>query len=337
MAQLDLTNILASGIPTPSSGVLSLYSELTGPPAKRLSTKDDAGAIVTLIGAATTDTGAGRLKNKDLEDATTFVVDDADTTKKLTFSVGGNTTGITLTLSSAQTTAQTLSIPNIAGADTLVTLGLAQTITGIKTMSGLNVITHSSVGGLFRNPANTFNIILTTPAITVADRTLNLPLIVGTDTLMCLGLAQTVTGILTLTTPVLGAATGTSLAMSSFIRTSATTTSAQGIGYSAGGAVVQATSKVTAFSLSRYTGTIQFAADSLAADTTSAGATWTNTAIAANDHVTFEHISGGTFGAYRVTCTSGAGTATVRIRNLTPGALAEAPVFRFMVQTSANA
>lgn len=336
MAELDFTNIAAASIATPAAGITANFVE-SGTPAKRQATKDDAGTVVYYIGQGTTDAGANRLTNKDLDAATTKIVDGTDTTKKWGFSLSGMTTGITLTLSSAQATAQTLTIPTITGADTLVTLALAQTITGIKTMNALNVITHSSVGGLFRNPANTFNIIVTTPAITVADRTLNLPLIVGTDTLMCLGLAQTVTGTLTLTTPVIGAATGTSLAATSFIRTSATTTSAQGLGYTAGGLVTQPTSKVTAFSLSRYTGVITFAADSLAADTTSAGATWTNTAIAANDHVTFEHISGGTFGAYQVTCTSGAGTATVRIRNLTPGALAEAPAFRFQVTTSANA
>lgn len=207
MAQLDLTNIAAASIATPASGVLSMYSELTGPPSKRLSTKDDGGTVVTLVGLTTTDTGANRLKNKDLDDATTFIVDDGDTTKKLTFSVGGNTTAITLTVSTGQTTAQTLSIPNITGADTLVTLGLAQTITGVKTMSGLNVITVSSSGLIIRNPANTFSYTLTGAAI-VADRVLNLPLTTGADTLMCLGLAQTVTGILTLTTPVIGAATG---------------------------------------------------------------------------------------------------------------------------------
>ena len=40
-----------------------------------------------------------------------------------------------------------------------------------------------------RNPANTFNMIFTMPAIT-ADRVLNWPLITGTDTLAALGLAQ---------------------------------------------------------------------------------------------------------------------------------------------------
>lgn len=162
MAQLDLTNIAASGIPTPSSGVLSLYSELTGPPAKRLSTKDDAGAIVTLIGATTVDTGAGRLKNKDLEDLTTFIVDDADATKKLTFSVGGNTTGITLTVSSAQTTAQTLSIPNIAGASIVITDTLAQSITGVKTMTGMTTLAGTTAVASFVQQGGTN---LTTAAV----------------------------------------------------------------------------------------------------------------------------------------------------------------------------
>lgn len=114
-----------------------------------------------------------------------------------------------------------------------------------------------------------------------------------------------------------------------FVSNAATT----GIGYAtgAGGAVTQATSKVTAFTLSKCCGTIQFAADSLAANTSSAGAVWTNTAIAANDIVVFTHSSGGTLGAYNVICAPGAGTATIYIRNLTAGALAEAPIFRFAI------
>jgi hypothetical protein len=257
MAQLDFTNIAGASIATPAAGVLSVYSELTGPPAKRLSTKDDAGVVVTYVGIGTTDT-----------------------------------------------------------------------ITGVKTMTGLNSILVSSSGLIIRNPANTFSYTLTAAAIAAA-RQLNLPLTTATDTLMCLGLAQTVTGILTLTTPVIGAATGTSLTATGVIRSSGATS---GIGYNtgAGGAVVQATSKVTAFTLSTVCGTIQFAADSLAGDT-SASATWTNTAIAANDVVVFTHSSGGTLGAYSIACTPGAGTATITIRNNTPGALAEAPIFRFAI------
>lgn len=83
--------------------------------------------------------------------------------------------------------------------------------------------------------------------------------------------------------------------------------------------------------MSKVCGTIEFAADALGADTTTAGATWTNTKIAAGDVVVFAHSTGGTLGAYNVACTSGAGSATVYLRNLTPGSLSEAPVFRFTI------
>lgn len=131
----------------------------------------------------------------------------------------------------------------------------------------------------------------------------------------------------TFTAPVLGAATGTS-----FAATGAITSSGGGIGYAsgAGGTVTQATSKATAFTLSKLTGTIQFAADALASQTT-VSATWTNTFIAANDIIVLTHVSGGTLGAYNIACAAGAGTATIYLRNVTGGSLSEAPVFRFAI------
>jgi len=190
-------------------------------------------------------------------------------------------------------------------------------------------VTFQTAGITINNPANTFAYTLTSAAI-AANRILNLPLITGTDTLMCLGLNQTVTGTLTLTTPNIGAAVGTSAILTGAITSSGT---AAGIGYAtgAGGTVTQATSKVTAFTLNRLAGNITFAADALAADTSSAGAAWTNTSLAANDNVVFNHLSGGTIGAYSVSCLPAAGSGTVVIRNLTPGSLSEAPVFRFTV------
>jgi len=132
----------------------------------------------------------------------------------------------------------------------------------------------------------------------------------------------------TFTAPVLGAATGTSLAV-----TGGVTSSGGGVGYAtgAGGAVTQATSKVTAFTLSKLCGTIQFAADALASQTSTAGALWTNTFIAANDVVVFTHSSGGTLGAYTVACAPGAGSATIYLRNTSGGSLSEAPIFRFAI------
>lgn len=132
----------------------------------------------------------------------------------------------------------------------------------------------------------------------------------------------------TFTAPVLGVATGTSVAVTGLLTSSGTA----GIGYAtgAGGAVTQLTSKATAFTLSKTTGTIQFAADALAADT-SVASTWTNTTIVATDVVVFTHSSGGTLGAYNIACTPAAGSATINLRNLTPGSLSEAPIFRFAV------
>jgi hypothetical protein len=132
----------------------------------------------------------------------------------------------------------------------------------------------------------------------------------------------------TLTTPVIGVATGTSLAVTGAVTSSGTA----GIGYAtgAGGAVTQLTSKATAFTLSKTTGTITFAADALASQT-GVASVWTNTTIAANDLVVFTHSSGGTLGAYTIACTPAAGSATITLRNTTGGSLSEAPVFRFAV------
>jgi fermentation-respiration switch protein FrsA (DUF1100 family) len=134
----------------------------------------------------------------------------------------------------------------------------------------------------------------------------------------------------TLTTPNIGAATGTSLAVTAGITTSSATSAGIGYATGAGGAVTQATSKATAFTLSRLTGTITFAADALASQT-SVASTWTNTTIAANDVVVFTHSSGGTLGAYNIACTPAAGSATINLRNTSGGSLSEAPVFRFAI------
>jgi hypothetical protein len=131
----------------------------------------------------------------------------------------------------------------------------------------------------------------------------------------------------TFVAPVLGAATGTSLQVTSTILSTG-----GGIGYTtgAGGAVTQATSKATAFTLSKLTGTIQFAADALASQT-SVNSTWTNTFIGATDLIVFTQISGGTLGGYNMACLPAAGSATVTLRNITSGSLSEAPVFRYAI------
>ena len=83
---------------------------------------------------------------------------------------------------SAITTSYDLTIPEITANDTLMTLGVAQTISEAKTFLNSKL--------LLRNPANTFSYTIV-PAAIAADRSLNLPLTTGTDTLAVLSLAQT--------------------------------------------------------------------------------------------------------------------------------------------------
>ena len=66
------------------------------------------------------------LTNKNLSDSTTYVVDVADATKRIGFDVTGSSS-TTLTVTSAQTTTQTLNLPNITQTDTAIVSFLPQT------------------------------------------------------------------------------------------------------------------------------------------------------------------------------------------------------------------
>ncbi len=122
------------------------------------------GAITTTIGAAVVTNAmlagsiaASKLIGTDIATIGTITAgsltsavkfkDGTDTTKTLTFNLSGMTTAKDLTLSSVQTTTQILTIPNITGGDTIVTTGLAQSITGQKTLTApvLGVATGTSV------------------------------------------------------------------------------------------------------------------------------------------------------------------------------------------------
>jgi hypothetical protein len=105
-----------------------------------------------------------------------------------------------------------------------------------------------------------------------------------------------------------------------------------GIGYAtgAGGTVTQITSKATGVTLNKITGQITMDAASLAANTT-VSFVLTNSAIAAGDTLILNHISGGTAGSYTLNARSASGSATIDVRNVTAGALAEAIVIAFAV------
>ena len=131
-----------------------------------------------------------------------------------------------------------------------------------------------------------------------------------------------------LTTPVIGAATGTSLSTTG--NQVISSTGKHGYATGAGGTVTQATSKATGVTLSKSTGQITLNNAALAADTT-VSFTLTNTVIEADDILIMNHISAGTAGSYLLNAQSAAGTASINVRNITAGSLSEAIVIAFAV------
>jgi hypothetical protein len=107
-------------------------------------------------------------------------------------------------------------------------------------------------------------------------------------------------------------------------------TGKQGYAVGAGGTVTQLTSKATTVILNKQTGSITTDAASLAAATT-VSFTLTNSTLEAGDVLILNHISGGTAGAYTLNAQCAAGSASINIRNVTAGALAEAIVIRYAV------
>ena len=105
------------------------------------------------------------------------------------------------------------------------------------------------------------------------------------------------------------------------------------LGYStgAGGAVTQATSKATAVTINKPTGQITMNNAALAANT-SVAFTVNNTLVVATDTIIIHRVSGGTAGAYNIWVDSvSANTFVVYVRNITGGALSEAPVLNFSI------
>ena len=131
-----------------------------------------------------------------------------------------------------------------------------------------------------------------------------------------------------LTTPVLGAATGTSLTLTG--NNVISSTGKHGYTTGSGGTVTQATSKATGVTLSKSTGQITLNAAALASDTT-VSFTLTNTVIEAGDILILNHISAGTAGSYLLNAQSAAGSASINVRNITAGSLSEAIVISFAV------
>ena len=138
----------------------------------------------------------------------------------------------------------------------------------------------------------------------------------------------------TLVTPVIGAATGTSLSTTGNQVISGT--GKQGYATGSGGVVTQLTSKATGVTLDKSTGQITLNAAALAASTT-VSFTLTNTLIEAGDILVMNHISGGTAGSYLLNAQSAAGSASINVRNISLGSLSEAIVIAFAVIKAVSA
>jgi len=136
--------------------------------------------------------------------------------------------------------------------------------------------------------------------------------------------ACTSTGMV-LTTPVIGAATGTSLAVTGAVTSSGTA----GVGYAtgAGGTVTQATSRTTGVTLNKTTGAITMF--SAAGTTTAATFTVTNSTVAATDVIILNQKSGTDLYDLMVTAVA-AGSFNLTFRT-TGGTTTETPVFNFAV------
>ena len=129
-------------------------------------------------------------------------------------------------------------------------------------------------------------------------------------------------------TPVLGAATGTSLSTTG--SQTITGTGKQGYETGSGGVVVQITNKATGVTLNKTNGQVTMVNSALAG-TTIVSFTLTNSVIEAGDIIVMNHISGGTLGAYAFNASTAAGSASINVSNLTTGSLSDAIVIRFAV------
>jgi hypothetical protein len=128
-----------------------------------------------------------------------------------------------------------------------------------------------------------------------------------------------------LTTPAIGAATGTSLTATGAI----VSTGTAGVGYAtgAGGTVTQATSRTTGVTLNKTTGAITLF--SAAGTTVAATFTVTNSTVAATDVIILNQKSGTDLYDLMVTAVA-AGSFNITFRT-TGGTTTETPVFNFAV------
>jgi hypothetical protein len=130
-----------------------------------------------------------------------------------------------------------------------------------------------------------------------------------------------------LTTPNIGAATGTSLAV-----TGAITSSGGGIGYAvgSGSSVTQGTNRTTGVTMNKLCGNITMFSGSQAAAAVVAF-TLTNSFIAATDIVIVQHISATNAGCWEFSNVPAAGSVSINVKNISAATITSATPLRFAI------
>lgn len=332
-----------------------------------------ANVVVTFPGSSgtlATLAGTENLTNKTLTSATLTTCSTG--TAGLTFP--GSTSGSVVLKAAAVAGSSTVTIP--AGTDTLVTLTASQTLSG-KTFIApiLGVATCTSLNGVQFTSAGALD--LRTSSFTIignGDLTITLPGGGGsTVTFPASGVVysteansitsaqlrsslsdETGTGSAvfantpTLVTPIIGAATGTSLTLSTFLSAedggfSGALTVQEGIStleplsYTDGDAISQSTSKSTSVTLNKPTGEITLNSASLN-DNTNVSFTVANTFAKNPGCVIVNHVSAGTAGGYLVSANNivDGVSFNITVRNVSGGTLSEAIVLQFIVLGGSN-
>lgn len=220
------------------------------------------------------------------------------TTTTGTFTLtAGKTLTVQKTLNFTGTDSTVMTFPSTSA--TIARTDAGQTFTGVQVMTSPTIAGHATIEGVTATGA------------------------VGTGNFVF-------DGTPTLTTPILGVATGTSLAVTGLLTTSSPTAN---FGYAtgAGGAVTQATNKSTGVTLNTNTGAITLNNAALTTSTT-VSFTLTNSTIGANDTIVLNIKSGATVASYHTQVESiSAGSAVLSIRNYSLGTLSEAVVLQFTV------
>src|SRR5208283_3439241 len=120
---------------------------------------------------------------------------------QIALQASGATASTTLTLADTQSTNQTLTFPNIAGADTVATLGLAQTFTAANifraaSQTFISAATQDAIKILPRAGGSGSFIDTITTGTLANNATLTIPATTSTDTFAMLGTNNSFTGTL---------------------------------------------------------------------------------------------------------------------------------------------